>query len=135
MWKIPDLYKAGNGFIYWYTRGWNLRALAAWLIAITPSMRKLSEAPSLNLEVYVLIRSQQLVLEEQLQATTQTTPTFASIKSLILSVGHSHSSCSWLSIISGPRKDSELRKGWRSKRMTALQPRAVTQRSPYWIKP
>jgi len=40
MWKIPDLYKAGNGFIYWYTKGWNLRALAAWLIAITPSMRE-----------------------------------------------------------------------------------------------
>jgi NCS1 family nucleobase:cation symporter-1 len=39
-WKIPDLYVGNNSSIYWFSHGWNFRALAAFVIAITPSMRK-----------------------------------------------------------------------------------------------
>ncbi len=37
-WKIPDLYHQDG--IYWFTGGWNLRAVAAWVLAVIPSMRK-----------------------------------------------------------------------------------------------
>lgn len=37
-WKIPDLYHADG--IYWYYNGWNLRAVAAWLIGVAPSTGK-----------------------------------------------------------------------------------------------
>ncbi|KAJ9142937.1 Uracil permease [Pleurostoma richardsiae] len=35
-WKIPDLYRGDSGSIYWYTYGWNWRALAAWALTIWP---------------------------------------------------------------------------------------------------
>jgi NCS1 family nucleobase:cation symporter-1 len=37
-WKVPDLYHEDG--IYWYTNGWNLRAVAAWVLGIVPSLRK-----------------------------------------------------------------------------------------------
>lgn len=37
-WKIPDLYHPEG--IYWYTGGFNLRAIAAWTCAIIPTLRK-----------------------------------------------------------------------------------------------
>jgi len=39
-WKVPDVYHEDG--IYWYTHGWNLRALAALVFAIIPSTRKFS---------------------------------------------------------------------------------------------
>lgn len=38
-WKIPDLYHEDG--IYWFTKGWNFRAVAAWWIGVIPSIRKL----------------------------------------------------------------------------------------------
>ncbi|KAF7556446.1 hypothetical protein G7Z17_g1424 [Cylindrodendrum hubeiense] len=36
-WKVPDLYIGNSKSIYWYTFGWNWRAMAAWCIVIWPS--------------------------------------------------------------------------------------------------
>jgi NCS1 family nucleobase:cation symporter-1 len=36
MWKVPDLYEEGG--IYWYTGGWNLRAVAAVFIGVVPGL-------------------------------------------------------------------------------------------------
>jgi NCS1 family nucleobase:cation symporter-1 len=37
-WKIPDLYHEDG--IYWYFKGFNLRAITAWILAVIPSLRK-----------------------------------------------------------------------------------------------
>lgn len=36
-WRVPDLYIGNSQSIYWYTAGWNWRALAAWVLTIWPS--------------------------------------------------------------------------------------------------
>lgn len=36
-WRIPDLYIGDSRSIYWYTGGWNWRAMAAWVLTIWPS--------------------------------------------------------------------------------------------------
>ncbi|KAJ5901916.1 hypothetical protein N7495_002444 [Penicillium taxi] len=36
-WKVPDLYIGNSSSIYWYTFGWNWRAMLSWCLAIWPS--------------------------------------------------------------------------------------------------
>jgi NCS1 family nucleobase:cation symporter-1 len=36
-WKVPDLYIGNKSSIYWYMGGVNLRAMAAWTLAVWPS--------------------------------------------------------------------------------------------------
>jgi NCS1 family nucleobase:cation symporter-1 len=44
-WKVPDLYHQDG--IYWYFSGFNVRAIVAWLLAVTPSLRKLTTIPKI----------------------------------------------------------------------------------------
>ncbi|KAE9990893.1 hypothetical protein EG327_000774 [Venturia inaequalis] len=37
-WKIPDLYKGGPEYIYWYYHGINLRAWSVYIITVVPSL-------------------------------------------------------------------------------------------------
>lgn len=37
-WKIPDLYKGGPQYLYWYWHGINIRACAVYIISVIPSM-------------------------------------------------------------------------------------------------
>lgn len=37
-WKIPDLYKGGPEYIYWYWHGINLRAWSVYIITVIPSL-------------------------------------------------------------------------------------------------
>jgi len=36
MWKVTDMYREDG--IYWYTGGWNLRAIAAVIIGVVPGL-------------------------------------------------------------------------------------------------
>jgi NCS1 family nucleobase:cation symporter-1 len=36
-WRIPDLYIGDSRSIYWFTAGWNWRAMATWCLTIWPS--------------------------------------------------------------------------------------------------
>jgi nucleobase:cation symporter-1, NCS1 family len=36
-WRVPDLYIGDSRSIYWYTGGWNWRAMATWCLTIWPS--------------------------------------------------------------------------------------------------
>jgi NCS1 family nucleobase:cation symporter-1 len=36
-WRVPDLYIGDSRSIYWYTAGWNWRALASWCLTLWPS--------------------------------------------------------------------------------------------------
>ncbi|KAH8657101.1 permease for cytosine/purines, uracil, thiamine, allantoin-domain-containing protein [Tricladium varicosporioides] len=38
MWKVPDLYKGGPEYIYWYTHGINMRAWFTYIVTVIPSL-------------------------------------------------------------------------------------------------
>jgi NCS1 family nucleobase:cation symporter-1 len=39
-WKVPDLYRGGLDFVYWYTYGINFRAWFVYVTTVVPSLRK-----------------------------------------------------------------------------------------------
>ena len=43
-WKVPDLYIGNKSSIYWFTGGFNLRAIACWFILIWMSLPGLAAA-------------------------------------------------------------------------------------------
>ncbi|RDW73035.1 putative permease-2 [Coleophoma cylindrospora] len=38
IWKVPDLFHGGPGYIYWFTHGINLRAWFAYIVGVIPSL-------------------------------------------------------------------------------------------------
>lgn len=43
-WKVPDLYKGGSQYIYWYWNGINLRAWFVFIVTVIPSLPGLVES-------------------------------------------------------------------------------------------
>jgi nucleobase:cation symporter-1, NCS1 family len=46
-WKVPDLFRGGPEYIYWYTHGINLRAWTTYIVTVIPSLRE-SLIPAAN---------------------------------------------------------------------------------------
>jgi NCS1 family nucleobase:cation symporter-1 len=42
---VGDLYMAGKGSAYWYTGGFNWRAIVAWVMGVWPLLRTFSPSP------------------------------------------------------------------------------------------